>query len=110
MIHQSDQFPKTGPSPQIYGSFQPGVVMILSTYLNKLDASAEMIYDRQVALRLPPFDIDIILPTGSHDPKRSILAGDLMDLRVPGLFLSGKMKVTLESCCLNCNLRPIVDE
>src|SRR5882672_9960722 len=97
MVHQSDQLTKIGASAQINGSFQPGVMMIFSTYLNELDASPKMINDRLVTLRLPPFDRDIILSTRGHDPKRSIFSGDFVDLRVPSPFLIGQVNVTLEN-------------
>src|SRR6266850_3261 len=76
MINQSDQFTQICPSAQINGSLQPGMVMILSAYLNELDATAKMVNDRLVTVGLPPFDGNIKLPTRGHDPKRSIFTGN----------------------------------
>src|SRR5260370_11452190 len=96
MINQSDQFTQICPSAQVDSSLQPGMVMILSAYLNELDATAKMVNDGLVTVGLPPFDGNIKLSTCGHDPKRSIFAGSFVDLREPGLFLIGQVDITLE--------------
>jgi hypothetical protein len=87
VIHQADQFAQGGFAAQVDDTLQAGMMMAGATDLNKLDSSLEMIDHGLVALRLPPFDGDVVLPAGGDDPKGSVLPGKFVDLGVPGLFL-----------------------
>src|SRR6266404_678468 len=66
--------------------------------LDELNPAAELIQHRLITARLPPLDCHIVFPACSYYPEGRVLSCELVHLRVPGLFLLGKVYVSLKCC------------
>ena len=86
VVDQPDQFPQAGLAAQIHDAAKPRVVMPLLTDLHEQDPILKMIHDLLEPIRTPPFDRGVVFAAGGDDPKRGVLAGDLVDLGIPGPF------------------------
>src|SRR5260370_41915188 len=78
--------------------------------LDELNPTPKMIDDLLVTLRLPPLNRQIVLATRCNNPKRCVLSGDFVDLRVPGLFLAGEMNIAFESSGLGGTMKVLVEK
>ncbi|HEX9254453.1 MAG TPA: hypothetical protein VF938_02870 [Candidatus Angelobacter sp.] len=78
--------------------------------LDELNPTPKMIDDLLVTLRLPPLNGQIVLATRCNNPKRCVLSGDFVDLRVPGFFLAGKMNIAFESSGLDGKMKTLVEK
>src|SRR5437660_1336457 len=110
VINQTDQLSNGRLSPEIDHAVQSGMVMSPLPDLDELDFAAEMIDDRLIASRVPPFDGHIVLAAGGDDPKRNGFTRDLVDLREPGFLLRGQVNVSFEQSGLYSQPKLSVEE
>ena len=69
VIHQTDELADRGLSYQVERVVEPWVKMVSLAALNEANFAAEMIHDRLVIVRIPPFCGVVVFSAGDHDPE-----------------------------------------
>jgi hypothetical protein len=108
VMYQPNELPQACLAPQINHSLQSRMMMAVIANLNKLDAPTKVVHHCLVTLRRPPFNRDVILPPGSHNPERDVRASHFPNLRVPDPLLPRKVDVSLECGWLDCQTQALV--
>src|ERR1041384_7696047 len=89
VINQPHQLAHGSLAAQVNDALESGMVMACAANLDKLNFALEMVDDLLMAGRVPPLDRYIGFAARIDDPKGSIFAGQLMDLRIPEFLLIG---------------------
>src|SRR5215203_5678082 len=79
VIHQANQLPQVSTSTQIHNTFQGRMVMANFADLDEQYFPAKMINHALVTAPVPPFDRVVKFSAGIDDPKRNVLAAQLMN-------------------------------
>ena len=101
VMDQPDQLPQIGLAAQIDDAAQRTMLVARLPDLDEQDALGEVIDDTLIALVIPPFDGEVPLAAGDHDPERHAPVEDLLDLRNPRLLSRREMDVAAKLCGLD---------
>jgi hypothetical protein len=86
------------------------MVMTPLADLYELDFASKVIDDLLIFSLVPPFDRDVVFPSGIDDPKWRVFSRQFVDLRIPSLFLRGKVDVPFERRRFDLQAEPLVEE
>ena len=93
-VDQPDELPKLGLAPQIQDTPQRRVIVAVLANLSKQESAAKMIDDGLPPAEMPPLNSEIEFATRHDNPKRQILAQNLLHERRRCFFFFGKMDIT----------------
>src|SRR5215469_11168628 len=110
MINKAHEVSKTGLASQINHSLEPRMMMPILAHLRELDSAPKMINNLLVSTRVPPFNGDVILPTGGDDPERDILPGQVVNQRAAGFFPRAEVDITFERGGSDAKAQPLIEE
>ncbi len=93
VINQPDELAQIGLTAQVDNTLQRRVMMPHRAHLDELNPVFEAVDDRLIPTNIPPLYRAIVFAPRADDPKRDVLPGDFVDLRVPGFLGRRKMNI-----------------